>query len=84
MDDSKAAVIDSEGKLSTYFFFLNPLVSQGTNILQNFSCPAGRVTYNFHLSCKHMYLYFKSVCNNEHKGVVPYITVKTIFTQSNL
>ena len=32
--------------------------------------PAGWVTFNFHLSCKHMHLSFKSVCNKEHKGVI--------------
>ena len=36
---------------------------QGTKIFQYCTCPAGRVTYNFHLSCKHMHLSFKSVCN---------------------
>ena len=47
-------------------------------------------TCNFHSSCKHTYLSFKSTCNKKHKGVirnmtnkVPYITVKMIFTQSN-
>ena len=38
---------------------------QGTKIFKNCTCPAGRVTYNFHSSCKHMYLSFKSVCNKE-------------------
>ena len=63
-------------------------IHQGTKKYQYCTCPAGRETYNFHLSCKHMYLSFKSVCNKEHKGViynqsykVPYITVKMIFTQ---
>ena len=28
------------------------------------------VTYNFHLSCKHMHLSFKSVFNREQKGVI--------------
>ena len=32
------------------------------------------MTYNFHSSCKHMYLSFKSVCNKEHKGVICNIT----------
>ena len=36
---------------------------QGDKIFQHCTCPAGRVTYNFHLS-------FKSVCNKEHKGVI--------------
>ena len=39
---------------------------QGTKIFKY----AGRVTYNFHLSCKHLHLSFKSVCNKEHKGVI--------------
>ena len=63
---------------------------QGTNIFQYCTCPAGRVTYKFHSSSKHMYLSFKSLYNKEHKGVicnktykVPYITVKMIITQSN-
>ena len=46
---------------------------QGTKIFQyctNVTCPAGRVTYNFHLSCKHMHLSFKSVCIKEHKEVI--------------
>ena len=34
------------------------------------TCPAGRVTYNFHSACKNMNLSFKSVCNKEHKGVI--------------
>ena len=34
------------------------------------TCPARQVTYNFHSSCKHMHLSFKSVCNKEHKGVI--------------
>ena len=45
-------------------------LAQGTKIFQYCTCPAGRVTYNFHLSCKHMHLPFKSVCNKEHKGVI--------------
>ena len=39
---------------------------QGTKIFQYCTCPAGWVTYSFHLSCKHMHLSFKSVCNIEH------------------
>ena len=64
------------------------VMSQGTKIYQNCTCPSGRVTYNFHSSCKHMHLSFKSVYNKEHKGVicnmiykVPYITLKMIFTR---
>ena len=43
---------------------------QGTKKFQYCTCPAGRVTYNFHSSCKHMHLSFKSVCNKEHKGEI--------------
>ena len=32
--------------------------------------PEGQVTCNFHSSCKHMHLSFKSVYNKEHKGVI--------------
>ena len=46
------------------------LYIQGTKIFQYCTCPAGRVTYNFHSSCKHVHLSFKSVCNKEHKGVI--------------
>ena len=38
------------------------------------TCPAGRLTYNFHSSCKHMHQSLKSVCNKEHKGVICNIT----------
>ena len=36
-------------------------ITQRTKIFQYCTCPAGRVTYNFHLSCKHMHFSFKSV-----------------------
>ena len=45
-------------------------INQGTKIFQYCTFIAGRVTYNFHSSCKHMHLSFKSVCNKEHKGVI--------------
>ena len=58
-------------------------------IFQYCTCLAEQVTHNFHSSCKHMHLSFKSVCNKEDKEVicnmtykVPYITAKIIFTQS--
>ena len=44
--------------------------SQETKIFKYCTCPAGRVAYNFHLSCKRMHFSFKSVCNKEHKGVI--------------
>ena len=57
----------------------NPL-QKGTKIFQYCTCPTGRVTYNFHLSCKHMHLpvSFKSACNKEHtcKGVICNMTYK--------
>ena len=38
-----------------------PLKSkQGTKIFQYCTCPAGRVTYNIHSSCKHMHLSLKA------------------------
>ena len=50
--------------------YTSEIIKQGTRILQYCTCPAGRVTYNFHLSWKHMHVSFKSVCNKEHKGVI--------------
>ena len=43
---------------------------EGTKMFQYCTCPAGRVTCTFHLSCKHMHLSFKSECNREHKVVI--------------
>ena len=43
------------------------ILLQGTKIFQYYTCPAGRVTYNFRSSCKHIHLSIKSVCNKEHK-----------------
>ena len=43
---------------------------QGTKIFQYCTCPAGRVTYNFHSSCKNIHLSLKSIFNKEHKGVI--------------
>ena len=47
-----------------------PDQSTGDKLFQYCTCPAGLVTYSFHLSCKHMHLSFKSICNKEHKGVI--------------
>ena len=58
------------------------IYQQGTNIFQYCSCPAGRVTYNFHSSSKHMNLSFKSVCNKEHKGVICNMTSLSNSSQS--
>ena len=49
---------------------------QGTKIFQYCTCPAGCVTYNFHSSCKHIHLSFKSLSNREHKGVICNMTYK--------
>ena len=60
---------NKSGLLMTFANSLNPdqaRHSLGTKIFQYCTCPAGRVTYNFHSSCKHMHLSFKSVCNKEH------------------
>ena len=51
--------------------------SQGTKIFQYCNCPAGQVTNNFHSSCKHMHLSFKSTCNKEHKVVICNMTSKS-------
>ena len=42
----------------------------GIKIFQYCTGPAGQVTYNFHSSCKHMHLSFRSICIKEHKGVI--------------
>ena len=55
---------------------------QGTKILQYCTCPAGRVTYNFHSSCKHVHLSFKSICNKEHKEIICYMTPSSNSSQS--
>ena len=63
-------------------------VTQETKIFQYCTCPAGQVTYNFHWSCKHMYLSSKSVCYKEHRGIICYMTyivpnITVIFPQLN-
>ena len=57
---------------------------QGTKTFQYCTCPAGPVTYNFHSSCKDnvMQLSFKSVCNEEHKGVICNLTSSRYSSQS--
>ena len=50
-------------------------VGQRTKIFQYCTGPAGRVTYNFHSSCKHMHLSFTRVCNKEHKGFICNMTL---------
>ena len=54
----------------------------GDKIFQYCTCPAGRVTYNFHSSCKCMHMSFKSVCNKEHKGVICKVTSLSYSSQS--
>ena len=57
-------------------------ISEGTKIFQYCTCPAGRVTYNFHSFCKHMHLFFKSICNKEGKGVICNMTSSSNSSQS--
>ena len=59
-----------------------PAAHHGTKIFKYCTCPAGRVTYNFHSSCKHMHLSFKSVCNKENKGVICNRTSSSSSSQS--
>ena len=40
------------------------------------------MTYNFHSSCKHMHLSFKSICNKEHKGLICNMTPSSNSSQS--
>ena len=47
-------------------------------ILQYCTCAAGWVTYNFHLSCKHMHSSLKIVCNKEYKGVISNLLPRVI------
>ena len=58
------------------------IILQWIKIFQYCTSPAGRVTYNFHLSCKHMHLSFKSICNKEHKGVICNMTSSSNSSQS--
>ena len=51
-------------------------------MFQYCTCPAGRVTYDFCLSCKHMHMPFKSVCNLEHNGVICNMTSLSNSSQS--
>ena len=57
-------------------------IIQGTKVFQYCNCPAGRVTYNFHLSCKHMHLSFKSICNKAHNGVICYTCITSLSNSS--
>ena len=43
-----------------YVIIISYVTLQGTKIFQYCTCPAGRVTYNFHSFCKHMHLSFKA------------------------
>ena len=67
IDDVNLPVMDQFGVQRCNEVRISTATIQGTNIFQYCTCPAGRVTYNFHSSCKHMHLSFKSVCNKEHK-----------------
>ena len=54
--------------LSHELYLPKILNTQGTKIFQYCTRPAGRVTYNFHSSCKHMYSPLKIVCSNKENG----------------
>ena len=65
----------SGGMMVRHFFYQSgqfglTVTSQGTKIFQYCTCPAGRVTYIFHTSCKPRHLSFKSVCSKEYMGVM--------------
>ena len=64
------------------YVFHHQVQGQGTKIFQYCTCPAGRVTNHFHLSCKHMHLSFKSVCNKKHKGKLCNMTSSSNSSQS--
>ena len=49
-------------------FFYTHKTYWGTKIFKYCMCPAGQVTYNFHLPCKHIHLSFKSVCRMSALG----------------
>ena len=53
--------------LHCLFLYVPLLYMEGTKIFKYCTCPVGRVTYNFHSSCKHMHMSFKSISNKEHK-----------------
>ena len=59
-----------------------PQGNQGTKIFKYCTCPAGRVTYNFHSFRKQLHLSFKSICNKEHKGVICNMTTSSNSFQS--
>ena len=65
-------------------YFSKKTNAQGTKIFQYCTCPAGRVTYNFHSSYKHnvMHLSCKSVSNKEHKGVTCNTTSSSYSSES--
>ena len=59
--------------ISKLFLSLNLkicLCTQRTNCFKYCTCPAGRVTYNFHSPCKHMHLSLKgyAIKNRVHTG----------------
>ena len=66
----------SEGILELY---------QGTKLFQYCTCPAGRVTYKSHLSCKHIHRPLKEYAIfffQKHKGVICNMTSLSISSHS--
>ena len=82
---SSSYFVYTSSKGSALTVFLSLCYSQGTKKFQYCTCSAGRVTYNFHSSCKHMHLpFFKCycVCNKEHKGVICNMTSSSYSSQT--
>ena len=73
---------------SSHFFLslkcLHFTSASGDKNIQYCTCPAGRVTYNFHSSCKHMHLSFKKLCNKEYMRVICNMTYKVPYLPTQL
>ena len=73
---------DKPKPICFHFFKVQGIDMEGTQIFKYCTCSAGRVTYNFHSSCEHMHLSFKSVCNKGHRGVICNMTSLSNSSQS--
>ena len=82
INQQKQSASDKESNLEEANAELKRKLYQGTKFFQYCTCPAGRVTYNFHSYCKQMHLSFKTVCNKEHKGVICNMTSSSNSSQS--
>ena len=61
-------------KISNTFSLSVLKMLAGDKKIQYSTYLAGRVTYNFHSSCKHIHLSFRSVYIKEHKAVIYNVT----------